>query len=50
MVEDFADTKAQFLLDIQAFVELEEIPFELVVLSWDHTGIQYVPVSSWTLE
>ena len=29
-VEDFASVKAQFLIDIRAFVELEEIPFELV--------------------
>ena len=48
-VEDFADMKAQFLLDIQAFVEFEEIPLELV-FNWDHTGIHYVPVSNWTLE
>ena len=48
-VEDFASVKAQFLSDIQAFVELEEIPLELV-FNWDHTGIQYVPVSNWTLE
>ena len=48
-VEDFASVQAQFLLDIQAFVELEEIFFELV-FNWDHTGIQYAPVSNWTLE
>ena len=29
-VEDFTSVKAQFLSDIQAFVELEEIPLELV--------------------
>ena len=48
-VEDFASVKAQFLLDIRAFFELEEIPFELV-FNWDRIGIQYVPVSNWTLE
>ena len=44
-VEDFADMKAQFLFDIQAFITFEEIPLELV-FKWDHTGIHYVPESN----
>ena len=28
--------------------ETEEIPEDLVI-KWDHTGIHYVPVSSWTM-
>ena len=48
-VEEFADIKAQFLSDIQAIVELEEIP-KALVFNRDHTGINYVPVSNWTLE
>ena len=43
-VENFTSVKAQFLSDIQAFVELEEIPLELV-FNWDHTDIQYVATS-----
>ena len=41
--------KAQFLLDIKVVVEMDEIPFDLVI-NWDQTGIHYVPVGSWTME
>ncbi len=47
-VADFDAYKAQFIFDIQAIVELEEIPPDLII-NWDHTGIHYVPVSNWTL-
>ena len=29
-------------------MEMEEIPRQLLI-NWDHTGIQYVPVSAWTM-
>ena len=45
---DFEVYKAQFLLDVKTVVEIEEILKELVI-NWDCTGIQYVPVSSWTM-
>ena len=35
------EVKAQFLLDIKAFVAFEEILFDLVI-NWDQTGINYV--------
>ena len=41
--------KQQFLLDIKAIVELEEIPSDLII-NWDQTGINYVPVSQWTMD
>jgi len=28
---------------------MDEIPHQLII-NWDHTGINYVPVSSWTME
>ena len=28
---------------------MDEIPPQLII-NWDHTGINYVPVSSWTME
>ena len=28
---------------------MDEIPPQLII-SWDHTGINYVPVFSWTME
>ena len=48
-VEDFQTLKEQFLLDIKNAVSLDEIPPALI-LNWDQTGINYVPVSSWTIE
>ena len=47
-VEDLAMYKKQFLLDIKAVVNLEDIPNELI-LNWDQTAINYVPVSNWTM-
>ena len=48
-VQKFDEVKTQFLLDIKAVVEMDEVPFELII-NWDQTGIHYVPVSSWTME
>ena len=48
-VEDFQTLKEQFLLDIKNVVSLDDIPPALIV-NWDQTGINCVPVSSWTME
>lgn len=40
--------KSQFLFDVKAIIEMEDIPGELVI-NWDQTRIHYVPVSSWTM-
>jgi hypothetical protein len=48
-VRDLEEVKAQFLLDIKVVIEMDEIPFDLVI-NWDQTGIHYVPVGSWTME
>ena len=45
---DFAALKAQFIFDIITIAEMEEIPQSLII-NWDHTGINYVPVSNWTM-
>lgn len=45
----FDNLKEQFLLDIKAVVEIEKIPHDLV-FNWDHTGINIVPGSQWTME
>jgi len=37
--------KAQFLFDAKCFVGMGKIPDSLVI-NWDQTGIQYIPVSS----
>ena len=46
-VEDLEALKEQFLLDIKAIVDLEDIPHELI-LNWDQITINY-PVSNWTM-
>ena len=47
-VADFEASKHQFLFDINAIVEMEEIPTDLII-NWDHTSIKYVPVGNWTM-
>ena len=47
-VDHFKEVKEQFLFDIKAVVEMEEIPDSLII-NWDQTGINYVPVSQWTM-
>ena len=41
--------REQYLLDIKVVVEMEKVPPELV-FNWDHTGINIVPGSPWTME
>ena len=48
-VEEFDVLKEEFLLSIRNVVSLDEVPPALII-NWDQTGIQYVPVSSWTME
>ena len=47
-VEEFEAMKAQFLYEIEVIIELEEVPDDLII-NWDHTGINYVPTSNWTM-
>lgn len=47
-IENFEELKEQYLLDIKACVEMDDIPDQLII-NWDQTGIHYVPVSSWTM-
>ena len=48
-VMNFEAVKEQFVLDVNAVVEMENIPPELV-FNWDQTGISVIPGSSWTME
>ena len=48
-VTNLEEAKEQFLLDIEAVVMMEEIPFDLI-LNWDQTGLHVVPGSTWTME
>ena len=46
-VESFELHKVQFLYDIRSISILEEISNQLII-NWDHTGLNYVPLSNWT--
>ena len=48
-VSNFKELKKQYLLDINNVIQMDEIPAELVV-NFDQTAINYVPVASWTME
>ena len=45
----FEELKEQYLLDIKAAVEIINIPMDLI-MNWDHTGVNIVPGSQWTME
>ena len=47
-VEEFEIIKEQFIYNIEVIIEMEEVPDELVI-NWDHTGLNYVPTSNWTM-
>ena len=48
-VEHFERLKKEFLTDIKNIVVMDEIPPDLII-NFDQTGINYVPISSWTME
>ena len=48
-VKEFEEIKRLFLLDVKNVVQMDEICNDMIV-NWDQTGINYVPVSSWTME
>ncbi len=48
-VTDFKAVQEQFVVDVKAVVEMEDVPPELV-FNWDQMGISIVPGSSWTME
>ena len=48
-VENFDLLKEEFLLEVKNVVYMDEIPKDLII-NFDQTGINYVPVTSWTME
>ena len=48
-VNNFEELKKQYLLDINNVIQMDKIPAELVI-NFDQTAINYVPVSCWTME
>ena len=47
--EQFDKLKEEFLLEVKNIVAMDEIPYELI-LNFDQTGLNYVPVTHWTME
>ena len=48
-VERYEQLKDEFLLEIKAIVTMDEIPPELII-NFDQTALNYVPVSHWTMD
>ena len=48
-IENFEELKTNHLYSIKGIMMMEEISPPLIV-NWDHTGLKYVPVLSWTME
>ena len=48
-VEWFKEVKEDFLLDVKNIVAMDDIPAELVI-NFDQTALNYVPVTPWTME
>lgn len=47
--EQFDKLKEKFLLEVKNIVAMDEIHDELI-LNFDQTGLNYVPVTHWTME
>ena len=48
-VSQFEQLKDEFLLEIKNIVSMDEIPTDLVI-NFDQTALNYVPMSHWTME
>ena len=48
-VKEFEEIQEAFLLDAKDVVQMDEIREDMIV-NWDQTGVNYVPISSWTME
>ena len=49
MVENFEEVKKNFLLNVKNVVCMDEIPGELII-NWEQTSVNYIPVSSWMMQ
>ena len=45
-MEHFEEVRQELLLEVKNVVTTDEIPLDLVI-NFDQTGINYIPVSSW---
>ena len=49
LIENFEEHKKAYLQDIMLVIAMDEIPEELII-NFDQTGTNYIPVSDWTME
>ena len=47
--DNFREIKEQFMIDVEAVIDMEEVPPSLVV-NWDHAVMKIIPSSQWTME
>ena len=47
--DNFEEIKMNFLANIHAVVEIEDVPPSLII-NWEHTATKIVPSSQWTME
>ena len=47
-VEKFDEIKKLFHQDIRNVTMMDEVPVELMI-NWDQTSLNYIPVSQWTM-
>ena len=47
--DNFDEIKQQYLIDIRAAIEMDDILPSLVI-NWEHTATKIVPSSQWTME
>ena len=48
-MKQLQELKEAFLLEIKNIVVVDDIPEDLII-NFDQTGLNYVPVTSWTME
>ena len=49
VISRYEQLKDEFLLEIKVIVNMDEIPPELII-NFDQTALNYVPVSHWTMD
>ena len=49
MPQNFDEVKLNFLQDVENIIAMDKIPTDMII-NWDQTSMNYVPVTSWTME
>ena len=49
IVPNIDEIKQKFLQDVKNPIAMDEIPADMII-KWDQTGVNYIPVASWTMK